>query len=138
MSMINFNLDDGKERQPLPAGDYHIKVNQADLRPADGEKRPRIVVGLEVVGPTAEGYMLFTGLSLPKDGDEERELNDGRTMFEFLLSLVKEAATALGVEYTKKGFNTDDFIGREAIVSVALQTGDDGVERNNVTRWREL
>jgi len=138
MSMINFNLDDGKERQPLPAGDYHIKVSQSDLRPSDGQKRPRIVIGLEVIGPASEGFMLFTGLSLPKEGDEEHVLNDGRTMHEFLLSLVKEAAIALGVDYSKKGFNTDDFIGRESIVSVALQTGDDGVERNNVTRWRAL
>ena len=100
MAKINVNLDDVKELQAVPAGNYLCTVQEGEVK--DGPKAQYIKWVLCIADGEHTGQLLFNNTSLSPDA-------------QFGLKGFLEACK---FEWGKTSFNTEDVCGCEVIAKV--------------------
>ena len=110
---VNVNLDDVKELQPVPAGNYVCKVIAGEVK--EGPKGKYIAWTLEICEGEFAGQQLWHNTSLVPNA-------------QFGL---KRFLQACRFEWGKSSFNTEDVFGSEVIVKVVVKDYE-GAPKNKV------
>ena len=110
---VNVNLDDVKELQPVPAGNYVCRVIDGEVK--EGPKAKYIKWTLEIIDGEFAGQQQFNNTSLAPDA-------------QFGL---KRFLQACKFEWGKASFNTEDVVGSEVIVKVVMDMYE-GETKNKV------
>jgi len=119
MSKINVNLDEVDEFEPIPTAQYLCRITKAEqVKASTGADM--ISCEAEVAEGEHEGRVLFFNTML--------KTKKGKVNY-YLRRLIE----ALGVEWTAKGFNTEDMMGAEFIANV--EPPDPGQRFNKVTDY---
>lgn len=100
---VNVNLDDVKELQPVPAGNYVCRVIDGEVK--EGPKGKYIKWTLEITDGEFAGQQQFNNTSLVPEA-------------QFSL---KRFLQACNFEWGKASFNTEDVIGCEVIAKVVIK-----------------
>jgi len=104
VTTVNVNLDDVEEFEPLPKGTYLCRITNAETKDSQSGK-PMVRCEAEVAEGEHEGRKLFFNTMVKS--------KEGKANY-FLKRLIE----ALGVEWTKKGFSTEDMFGCEFMAIV--------------------
>jgi hypothetical protein len=113
----------------LPAGDYHVRITQADIQPTRAGDGQLIKLRLDVLGPTYQGRVLFKHINIQnRNADAERI---GRKELRSIM-------TALGLTQLT---DTDQLINRQMLVKVKViksknpEYGDANGNENTVSGY---
>jgi len=146
MGKIGYPADDIEARPILDPGEYHVRINKAEVIQGEAGKRDRLTFQMVVASGTNAGFPVFAGYSLPSEDDKdtvcaweaEQGLGDkARKMSGFLLSLIKPAADACGVSWGKSGFDPDNFMGKECRINIKHRDYEGEIQMD-VKGWKKL
>ncbi len=140
MAMLNqtYNINDLPEDEfsgdfmSLPAGDYHVRITQADIQPTRAGDGQLIKLRLDVIGPTHQGRVLFTYLNIQNRNAEAERI--GRQELRSLM--VATGLTQL--------VDTDQLINHQLTVKVKVvksknpEYGDPEGNQNIVSGYRAI
>ena len=132
MTTVNLNLDDVEEFEPIPQGTYLCRITKAEIvlsKAAQGrgdKKEDMLSSNAEVAEGEHAGRVLFFNTMLRTKSKKTGEM---KTNY-YLKKLVDEA---LGVEWTKKGFATEDCMGVE--LTLVVEPPDPGQRFNKVVDY---
>ena len=113
---------------PIPAGDYHLKITDCELKDARSGGT-YIKLSYDVIGPSHQGRKVFGMITISNPSQKAEEIGSQQ---------VASLCRALGI---KKLSDTDQLIGGEFTGSVAIKPGsDDGKygPQNEVKRYKSL
>lgn len=110
---VNINLDDVKELQPVPAGNYVCRIIDGEVK--DGPKGKYIKWTFEIIEGEFAGQQQFNNTSLVPEA-------------QFGL---KRMLQACNFEWGKASFDTADVVGSEVIVKVVMDIYE-GEPKNKV------
>lgn len=144
MAKLGYSNEEVQSRPLLDPGEYHVRVNTVTVIDGSDGKRDRLTLGLVVASGPKTGSPTFAGFSLPtpEDGEKKCDWEEGygdqqRSMAGFLLDFVKKAADACGVSWGKTGFDPDDFMGKEAYITVKHREYE-GDMQEDVKGWKSF
>lgn len=120
MSIVGVNLDDVEEFEPLPKGSYLCRITKAEQVKASKTGADMISCEAEVAEGEHMGRMLFFNTML--------KTKKGKANY-----YLKKLIEALGVEWSKKGFDTADMVGAEFVAIV--EPPDPGQRFNKVVDY---
>ena len=100
---VNVSLDDVKELQPVPAGNYVCRVLEGEVK--EGPKGKYISWQLEISEGDFAGQIQWYNTSLVPEAQFK----------------LKQFLQACNFEWGKSSFNTEDVAGSEVIVKVVLE-----------------
>mgnify|MGYP005844414009 CR=1 FL=1 len=101
--------DNGGNFEPIPAGDYHVKISESDLKDTKAGTGQYIWLKLDVLGPTHEGRVLFANLNIRNPNPKAEEI--GRQQLGSVLRAVGIASLQ----------DTDQLVGGQMNVKVAVK-----------------
>jgi len=119
MPFINVALDDAKEQEPVPEGEYDLRIVKAE----DGESKAgnamtTVYIKIEDSAyPNAalcRHWLTYPDRDTPADQRQMRLLD------------IKRFLTAFGIAQESKGFNSDDLLGATARCMLSQEEADDG------------
>ncbi|CAB4198368.1 Protein of unknown function DUF669 [uncultured Caudovirales phage] len=101
--------DTGGDFTPLPAGDYNVTIQDAEIKDTKSKTGQYINLKLEVTGPTHMGRLLFAIVNIKNESSVSEQIGRGQ-----LGSILR----ALGIETLE---DTDQLLGGPLCVKVALK-----------------
>ena len=126
----SFNANDmpeggGGDFAPIPAGEYQVSVNSANLNTTKAGNGQYIKLRLDVIGPTHAGRVLFANINIRNPNPKAEEI--GRQQ---LGSIMR----ALGIASLT---DTDQLVGGCLAVKVTVKSDDYG-EGNEVKAFKAI
>lgn len=109
---ININdlpEDTGGDFSPVPAGEYHVSIKDAELKPTNDGTGQYIKLRLDITGPTHVGRVIFSNINIRNKSQQAESI--GRAQ---LGSIMK----AIGLATLQ---DTDQLIGGQLSVKVAIR-----------------
>lgn len=136
--MLDFsqdNLEDGKEREAVPDGEYTLRLidwlsdDDGKIKMYDKKDCPFIMPKFEIVGCEEAEYSkdLMHYLKLPNSDMKKKDLNDARFHLNAFF-------TAFGIDH-KQAIDPESCIGLEADALLTIQDDPEYGEQNRVKRW---
>jgi hypothetical protein len=101
--------DQGGDFAPIPAGDYHVKIVDSDLKDTKAGNGQYIKVRLDVMGPSHQGRVLFSNINIRNPNPKAEEI--GRQQLGSILRAIGLASLT----------DTDQLIGGELSVKVTVK-----------------
>jgi hypothetical protein len=132
MSLLQLNLTNVKEPQPVPEGQYLLRVLNAELGKSKSSGKDQMSVNFTIDrSATGESVSnaktVYEYYGLPNSDDNEEDTN-------FKLLKFKRLFSALGVS-ADNGVDTSALVGRSAWAHLTLKE-DEGFEPSNrIKRW---
>lgn len=134
MPIVNVDLSDSREPQPLDNGRYTVRVAAVENKVKDGGKMS-LMVRMEVIagqtqkdGSDAEGRVLFDFFSL--NGYET--MKDGGDFVKRKLKGFLDAADA------SEDDEAEDLVDREFDVVTRIKRDTDGISQNEIRHYRKI
>jgi hypothetical protein len=112
--------------EPVPAGWYSVRVNDADLRTTKAGNGQYIAVRYDIVGPSHEGRVVWGNLNIKNPSSKAEEI--GRQQ-------LAELMVAVGL---KKVSDTDQLIGGELSIKLAIRKSDEYGDSNDVKGFKAI
>lgn len=112
--------------EPVPAGWYNVRVNDADLRTTRAGNGQYIAVRYDIVGPSHEGRVVWGNLNIKNPSSKAEEI--GR----------QQLAELMGAIGLKKVSDTDQLIGGELSVKLAIRKSDEYGDSNDVKGFKAI
>ena len=110
---------DANELSLLPEGNYNATITQAELKPTNAGTGQYIKLRLDITGPTHQGRVVFGNLNIKNASAKAEEI--GRQQ-------LGEIMRAIGLA---KVTDTDQLIGGQLSIKVAIKEGSNGYEARN-------
>lgn len=111
---------------PLPAGWYTAKINDADLRTTKAGNGQYIAVRYDITGPTHQGRVVWGNLNIKNPNPKAEEI--GRQQ-------LAELMNAIGL---KKVSDTDQLIGGELSIKLAVRKSEQYGDSNDVRGYKSM
>jgi len=111
---------------PLPAGWYAVTISKADVKPTKAGTGEYINLMYTVTGPTHQGRTVWGNINVRNPNPKAEEI--GRQQ-------LGELMRAIGLS---KVTNTDQLIGKDLVIKVAVKEDDRGGERNDVKGFKAV
>jgi len=109
----------GGDFTPLPAGDYNVTIEDAEIKQTKSGTGQYINLKLHVDGPTHAGRLLFGALNIKNDSSQAEQIGRGQ-----LGSILR----ALGIESLE---DTDQLIGGPLNVKVVIKPASGQYKEGN-------
>lgn len=112
MAAINFNRDalpDAQNFDPIPAGEYTVKIESTDVKATNTGDGEYIKLTLKVTGPSHIGRVIFANLNTRNKSPMAEQIGQGQ---------LKSILTALNI---KTLTDTDQLVGGDLTVSVGIK-----------------
>ena len=105
--------------EPLPAGDYQVSIESADVNPTKDGQGQYIKLKLKVSGPTHSGRTIFANLNIRNRSPKAEEI--GRQQLGDIMRAIGLATLT----------DTDQLIGGNLVVKLAIKPADGQYEAGN-------
>ena len=105
--------------EPLPAGDYQVSIESADVNPTKDNSGQYIKLKLKVSGPTHSGGTIFANLNIRNRSPKAEEI--GRQQLGDIMRAIGLATLT----------DTDQLIGGNLVVKLAIKPADGQYEAGN-------
>lgn len=109
---INFNdlpVDTGGDFSPLPDGEYHVSVKDAEVKATNDGTGQYIKLRLDVQGPTHAGRVVFSNINIRNKSEAAEQIGRGQ---------LRSIMSALGLASLQ---DTDQLIGGQLIVKLSVR-----------------
>jgi len=116
----------GGQYDPLPAGWYRAKINDADLRDTKAGNGQYIAVRYDITGPTHEGRVVWGNLNIKNPNPKAEEI--GRQQLAELMG-------AIGIAKVR---DTDQLIGGELEIKLAIRKSEEYGDSNDVKGYKAI
>ena len=117
--------------EPLPEGEYTVKVDSTDLKPTRSGTGQYINVELVVLGPKYQGRKLFTRYNIINDSMEAMRI--GRQQIKSLMT-----ASGMTQEQINQFNDTDQLLGLTCNVLVGIDEGNEQYgAQNRIKRYKK-
>ncbi len=120
------DLPQGSNFDPLPAGNYNVTINSAELKATKAGDGQYIKLRLDVTGPTHQGRVLFTNLNIANKNPKAEEI--GRQQ-------LGDVMRAIGLPSVN---DTDQLIGGSLQVKVAVKDDPQYGPGNEVKGYKPI
>lgn len=133
MSLLQLNLTNVKEPQPVPEGQYLLRVLSAELGQSKSSGKDQVSIAFAINRstdgqPVSNAKTVYEYYGLPASDDNEEDVN-------FKLLKFKRLFAALGVDGSG-GVDTSALVGKSAWAHLVLKESDEGYEPSNrIRRW---
>lgn len=115
MSFLELNLNEAKQFDTLPEGEYEVEVTDVERGTNKESGKSYVKMTLEPVGyDNVWDINYFLNIPHSSDKDKTKAVK---------LNRIKEAVEHFSVEYSEDGFNIEDFQGKRAYVRLT-ESGD--------------
>lgn len=115
------DLPKGQDFAPIPEGEYTVKIKTVDLKGTKSGTGKIMNLGLEVLGPSHAGRVIFAGLNVRNQNKVAEEIGLGQ---------LRQVLESVGLERLS---DTDELVGSTMLVKVKIETSD-GYEPKNVVK----
>mgnify|MGYP006382417075 FL=1 len=105
--------------EPLPAGDYSVTIESADVNPTKDNSGQYIKMKMKVSGPTHAGRTIFANLNIRNKSPKAEEI--GRQQLGDIMRAIGLATLS----------DTDQLIGGNLVVKLAIKPADGQYEAGN-------
>ena len=105
--------------EPLPAGDYSVTIESADVNPTKDGQGQYIKMKMKVSGPTHAGRTIFANLNIRNKSPKAEEI--GRQQLGDIMRAIGLATLS----------DTDQLIGGSLVVKLAIKPADGQYEAGN-------
>ena len=122
MSLLDINLDDIKDLELLPEGEYVLEIIKAEVKENSKKTGNNIMVVCKVLDQDCEN--VFHYCILPAEGDDETKVNNKKRM-------LKAFCEAFGLD--TGSIDTDTWVGASAWCALKVDTYQDQ-ESNKIKR----
>ena len=112
--LSSFHSVEAGDFDPLPEGEYTVRVDSADVRQAKTSRGQYINVQFDVIGPKFQGRKLFTRLNIIHDNPEVARI--GRQQLRSLLF-----AGGMTADQVNRFNDTDQLVGLTCSVRVDVE-----------------
>ena len=128
MSVLNIDLNNVQEPQPVPDGQYEVEVvGTPEIRTSQRSNQEYINLRLQVVGePTAAD--IYDIVMLPHQTEDDTT-NERRKL------RLKRLCEAFGVEFAVGSIELEEFEGRRAGALVTTENDEEYGDRNRIRRY---
>ena len=110
----------------IPAGWYQAKITDADLKTTKAGNGQYIAVRFDIVGPTHQGRVVWCNLNIKSQNPKAEDI--GR----------KQLAQLMGAIGLKKVSDTDQLIGGELSIKVAVRISEQYGDSNDVKGFKAI
>lgn len=131
-------MKDWTPEKPLIPGFYTVRVDSVEDKVSEKTGAPMVLLGLRIVegpeqpdGKPFDDRMVFDNIITDASGFEKPKAR------EFIENKLIMAVKAFGIDEEDE-FDTADFQGQEAEVSLAIEDGQYGEKRNTVKSYRPI
>ena len=118
--------DTGGDFDPIPAGDYNVRITEASLQTTKSRTGQYIKLRLDVVGPSHQGRVLFSNLNIKNDSQKAEEI--GRQQ----LGSVMRAINLPAIQ------DTDQLVGGHMTVKVTVKNDPTYGASNEVKSYKAM
>ena len=116
---------------PLPEGEYTVKVDSTDLKPTKSGTGQYVKVELVVLGPKYQGRKLFANYNIVNDSMEAMRI--GRQQIKSLMT-----ASGMTQEQINQFNDTDQLLGLTCNVLLGIDEGNDQYgAQNRIKRYKK-
>lgn len=126
----NFNANDMPQDSggfdPVPAGEYSVKITEADVKTTKAGNGQYINCRLDVIGPSHQGRVIWAKLNIRNPNPKAEEI--GRQQ---LGSIMR----ALGIGSLQ---DTDQLVGGEMLVKVSIREDEKWGAQNDVKSFKAI
>lgn len=105
--------------EPLPAGDYSVTIESADVNPTKDNSGQYIKMKMKVTGPTHAGRTIFANLNIRNKSPKAEEI--GRQQLGDIMRAIGLATLS----------DTDQLVGGHLVVKLAIKPADGQYEAGN-------
>lgn len=130
MSDLSFidqaNLPEATNFDPLPAGDYAVQIDKAEVKDTKAGTGKYIALTLRVTTPSHAGRLLFPNMNIKNQSEKAQEIG---------LQQFGSLKRALGLEYIP---NTEALIGGQLTVKVKIKNDEMRGQVNEVSGYKAL
>ena len=114
----------GGDFSPLPAGDYTVRISEAEIKATKQGGGQYIKLRLDVTGPSHQGRVLFSNINIQNSSQKAEEI--GRQQLGSIMRAINLPALQ----------DTDQLIGGELSVKLAIRKSDEYGEQNEVKGYK--
>lgn len=118
--------DNGGDFSPLPAGEYSVKIADAEICNTKAGTGQYIKLRLDVTGPSHQGRVLFSNINIQNPSQKAEEI--GRQQLGSIMRAINLPNLA----------DTDQLIGGEMSVKVTIRKSDEFGDQNDVKSYKSL
>ena len=112
--------------EPLPAGDYQVRIAETSINSTASGTGQYIKVRMDVTGPTHQGRVLFTNLNIKNDSQKAEEI--GRQQLGAIMR-------AIGLDSIS---DTDELVSGAMTVKVVIKQSDQYGPQNEVKSFKAI
>jgi hypothetical protein len=118
------SLPESTSNDPLPAGEYPVEIERAEVKQTKAGTGSYISVMYRVIGEDRNNACIFGNLNIRNPNPKAEEI--GRQQ---LGSLMR----AIGVTRLQ---DTDEMIGRQLVVKINIKKDEEHGDRNEIKSWK--
>ena len=118
--------EDQGDFSPIPAGEYHVKVNDAEICNTKAGNGQYIKLRLDVVGPSHQGRVIFSNINIQNASQKAEEI--GRQQLGAIMRAINLPALQ----------DTDQLIGGELVVKVSIRKSEEYGDQNEVKSYKAI
>ena len=126
MSMLQFNVKDVREPQPVAAGEYTVRIIRAEVKPRSNGQGTMLALTFDLPGE-GDAKLVNHWLMFPDTATDEASTNR-------VLRNLKAFGEAFDVDF-EAGIEVDELLRKEGKAILSVETSEEYGEQNRVKRF---
>ncbi len=126
MSMLQFNVKDVREPQPVAAGEYTVRIVRAEVKPRSNGQGTMLALTFDLPGE-GDARLVNHWLMFPDTATDEASTNR-------VLRNLKAFGEAFDVDF-EAGIEVDELLRKEGKAILSVETSEEYGEQNRVKRF---